>query len=884
MRADEIRQRFLGFFEDRGHRVVASSSLIPNDPTLLLTNAGMNQFKPFLLGIQDPPYPRAVTSQKVFRAPDIDNVGHTARHLTFFEMLGNFSFGDYFKRDAIAWAYELITEGYGIDPGRLWVTVFESDEEAAEAWADGVGMPRERIVRRGRFDEQGEPANFWWMHTAGPCGPCSEIFVDRGAAYGPEGGPNVDEDRFCEIWNLVFMQDECDSEAEVVRPLPKQNIDTGSSLERVAMVLQDRANVFETDLMRPLLAVAEELTGHPYGRDDRTDVALRIMAEHGRATTFLMADGVLPSNEGRGYVLRREIRRLVTYARRLGVERPVMPDLVEATVARMSEAYPELRTNEAFVQQIAASEEEHFLATYRHGMTLFEQEVGSAKSSGTGVFPGEAAFRLHDTFGFQEQLTIELAADEGLAVDTETFAALMDEQRDRARKAATKGDFAEGAIGEIAARSGPTEFVGYERLDADGRIAGLIVDGAPAEVAGEGRRVRVVLDRTPLYAEGGGQVGDTGSVRTSTGLVRVTDTKPGPGGTIVHDGIVEAGEVRAGDDAHAEVDREFRAGTARAHTATHVIHHTIRQMLGDHARQAGSLIKPGDLRFDFSHFEAIPAETFEEIEAIANRRLTADDPVRIYETTFDVARNEGAIALFEEKYGDLVRVVEVGDYSIELCGGTHVHHTGQIGFVRLVQEASIGSGMRRLEALVGAEAVRHVNVERRLLEEVAGALGSGDPTQAPDRARRAVARIKQLESELGKIRRADQEGEVASLASDATQVDGTDLWWVERVYEGRTAGELREMALALRGRFAGRAVAVVLGAAHDGTAQLVASCTNELLERGVTPASILEEAAKAIGGGAGGKGPVAIAGGRRVEGLREAMAVARGRFESLARP
>ena len=879
MQGHQIRSLFRTFFEERGHAAVASSSLVPDDPTLLLTGAGMNQFKPYLLGVQEPPYPRATTSQKVFRAVDIDNVGHTDRHLTFFEMLGNFSFGDYFKERAIPWAYELVTSGYGIDPGRMWVTVYEQDDDAASIWLE-TGLPPERIVRRGRFDAKGEPANFWWMHLAGPCGPCSEIFVDRGERFGPEGGPNVDEDRFCEIWNLVFMQDECDDQANVIRPLPRKNIDTGSSLERVAMVLQDRANVFETDLLRPLLATAEELTGHAYGQGERADVSLRIMAEHGRATTFLIADGVRPSNEGRGYVLRRMIRRLVTNARRLGVDRPVMPDLVATTVRVMAEAYPDLKANEAFVLQIAGSEEEHFLGTYRHGMVLFEQEVGKAKASGTGVFPGQAAFRLHDTYGFQEQLTTELAAEEGLKVDEAEFARLMQEQRDRARERRKKGGFAEEDLASVAAEVGRTEFVGYERLESDGRVAGIVTDGGRVDVAGEGDQVRVVLDRTALYAEGGGQVGDAGEIRAPGGVVRVRETKAGPGGTIVHEGVVESGEIRAGDDAHAEVDREFRAGTTRAHTATHVIHHTIRAILGDHARQAGSLIRPGDLRFDFSHYEAVPRETFEQVEEIANGRLLQDDPVRAFETTFEEARNEGAIALFEEKYGDIVRVVEVGDYSIELCGGTHVRHTGQVGMVRLVQEGSIGSGMRRLEALVGPDAVRHVNVERRLLEEVSEALGGGDPSLAPERARQRVAEVKRLQSELGRIRREQQAGEVAALAAGAAPLGGDGVW-VERTYEGRSADELRELALALRGRLAGRPAVAVLGSANDGSAVLVAAATDEAIAKGIEAPRVLATAAKAIGGGAGGKPPLAFAGGRNAAGLGEAVGLARGAFESL---
>jgi alanyl-tRNA synthetase len=871
MDGNEIRRRFLHFFEDRGHRVVPSSSLIPNDPTLLLTNAGMNQFKSYLLGIEEPPYPRAATSQKVFRAVDIDNVGHTDRHLTFFEMLGNFSFGEYFKENAIPWAYELVTDGYGIDPDRLWVTVYDLDDEAADIWVDVAGVPAERIVRRGRFDAHGEPANFWWMHTAGPCGPCSEIFVDRGSKYGPEGGPDVDEDRFCEIWNLVFMQDECDGQGEVLRPLPKQNIDTGSSLERVAMVLQGVANVFETDLFQPLLAVAEELTGHPYGRDEKTDVALRIMAEHGRATTFLMADGVLPSNEGRGYVLRREIRRLVTHARKLGVDRPVMGELVEATVELMGEAYPDLVSRKPFVLQVAASEEEHFGGTYRQGLTLFEGEVNEARSGGGGTFSGAAAFRLHDTHGFPLEITLELAAEEGLAVDTDEFARLMGQQRERAKKAAKKGDFAEGALGELAASIGPTEFVGYERLSTESRVKGMLVDGQPGEAAGEGAAVQLLLDRTPFYAEGGGQIGDVGVIRTPGGLVRVTDTRPGLGGVTVHSGVVESGEVRTGDEARAEVDAGRREATARSHTATHVLHHTLRQLLGEHARQAGSLVAPGRLRFDFTHYEPLPRQALEEVEALANARLAADQPVRAYETTADFARSQGAIALFGEKYGDIVRVVEVGDYSIELCGGTHVRHTGEVALIRLLNEGSIGSGFRRIEALTGPDALKQVNLERRLLEEITEAIGAGDPNVAPERVRQALARVKQLESELGKLRRADQALEIDQLAARAQEVDGVKLV-VARV-DGTDESALREIAPRVASKLAGRdgRGAVVLGMAGERGARLVGSVTGGLFAS-VSARQLLEAAAKQIGGGAGGKDTLAMAGGPNVAALDQALA------------
>jgi alanyl-tRNA synthetase len=870
--ADDIRRGFLGFFEERGHRLVPSSSLIPPAETgLLLTTAGMVQFIPYLLGLQGPPYARATTSQKSFRAVDIDNVGHTDRHLTFFEMLGNFSFGDYFKREAIVWAHELVTEGYGIDPGRIWVTVYESDEEAMEGWVDGAGFPVERIVRRGRFDEQGEPANFWWTHRAGPCGPCSEIFVDRGPRHGAEGGPNVDEERYCEIWNLVFMQDECDDEANILRPLPRQNIDTGSSLERVAMVLQDVDNVFETDLLRPLLAVAEKLTGKRYRQDERADVSLRVIAEHGRATTFLMADGVLPSNEGRGYVLRRMLRRMITHARRLGVDRPITADLIGTTVELMGEAYPELVENQAFVVRVAASEEERFVGTFQHGMTLFEEEVRKARALGRGDLPAEAAFRLHDTFGFQQQLTRELAAEEGLSVDTAEFDRLMEEQRRRGQEAAKKGDASGGALGEISSATGPTESLAYERLRADGRLVGLVADGAGTEVAEEGQTVQVVLDRTPFYAEGGGQVGDAGIIRTASGVVEIAETRPGPGGLIVHEGRVASGEIRAGEEAEAEVDEEFRAGTTRSHTATHVLHHTLRQVLGEHARQAGSLITPGRLRFDFTHYDTLSRDLLEEIEGIANGRLGSDDPVRAYETTMEFARSQGAVALFGEKYGDLVRVVEVGDYSKELCGGTHVHHTGEVAFLRILHEASIGSGFRRIEALTGLDALKHVNAERRLLEQIASELGASDPAQAPERIRHLLAEHKRLQAELGKIQRASLSDEVDALVTRARDVDGVKLI-VERV-DGKTEAEIRELAPRIASRLSDGGAdrgAVVLGIATEKGARIVASVTGGLFSS-VTARRLLEGAGKRIGGGVGGKDRLAFAGGPKADAVDDAL-------------
>ena len=881
MQGSEIRRTFLTFFEERGHRIAPSSSLIPSVPGLLVANAGMNQFVPYFLGHEQPPFARATSSQKCMRTPDIENVGHDARHLTFFEMLGNFSFGDYFKREAITWAHELVTERYGIGHDRLWVTVFEADRDAERIWIEEAGIPADRIVRRGKLDRHGDLGNFWWMHAAGPCGPCSEIYVDRGSRYGPDGGPDVDEERFLEIWNLVFIQDECDEHSNVIRELPRKNIDTGSSLERVAVVLQDAESVFDTDLLRPLVETAQSLTGHTYGKDDLTDVSLRIIAEHGRAVTFLIADGVLPSNEGRGYILRRMLRRLVTHARRLGVDRPVLSRLVETTVDGFSETYPELAENKAFVLQVAASEEEHFGSTYRQGIHLLEEEVRTAKDAGSGVLSGDVAFRLHDTFGFQEQLTIELAAEEGLAVDTERFATLMEEQRARAREAVKRSDLTEGTLADVAQTSGPTEFVGYERLDAEARVVGLIEGGERRDVVPQGGRVRVVLNRTPFYAEGGGQVGDAGTIRAGTGTVHVTGTRPGPGGTIVHEGVVERGEIRSGEQVEAVVDADRRAATARSHTGTHVLHHTLRTFLGEHARQAGSLVAPGRLRFDFTHFEAVPRDALEEVEYMANRRLAEDSPVRAYETTFDFARSQGAIALFGEKYGDIVRVVEVGDYSVELCGGTHVHHTGEVALLRVVSEGSIGSGFRRVEALVGPDALKQVNMERRLLEEIMEAVGAGDPAQAPERVRQGISRIKQLESELGKLRRAEQAGEADALASRAVSLDGGVKLVVEQV-RGVDESALRDLAARVGSKLAGSGdrAAVVLGTAGDRGARLVASITGGLASE-LSARQLLEPAARAIGGGAGGKDTLAMAGGPNGGALEKALGTIPARLTEL---
>jgi alanyl-tRNA synthetase len=789
---------------------------------------------------------------------DIDNVGHTARHLTMFEMLGNFSFGDYFKRESCGWGFELVTEVYGIEPDRIWVTVYESDDEAEGIWRD-IGIPADRIVRRGKED------NYWWTHAAGPAGPCSEIYVDRGPKYGAEGGPAVDEERFIEIWNHVFMQEEVDDRSQLVGELPEKNIDTGSSVERLATVLQDVDNIFETDLMRPLLEVAESLSGSRHGEEPSTDVSLKVIAEHGRATTFLIADGVLPSNQGRGYVLRRMLRRVVSHARRLGIEGPVVEQLADRTVELFGDAYPELVENRSQVKQVAASEEERFAGTLRQGMSLLEAEIGKAK--GAGVLSGDVVFKLHDTFGFPRELTRELLDDEGLSIDEERFESLMAEQRDRARRAAKK-EHAEDELTEVASSAGPTQFLGYQTLEAEGNLAALLLDGERSGVAEEGQDVRFVLDRTPFYAESGGQVADHGYVRTGGGLIRVVDAQWGPGDMIVHVGVVQSGEVREGEDVHAEVDRVRREATTRSHTATHVVHWTLRHVLGEHARQAGSLVAPGRLRFDFPHHSAVPRDLLAQAEEVANHRLAEDALVRIYETTFEEAKNQGALALFGERYGEFVRVVEVGDYSIELCGGTHVPRTGNVAIVRILGEGSIGAGMRRVEALVGPDALKEWTAEHVILEEVSELLRA-EPPAVPDRVRGLLERVKRYESELGKISAAQRAELIEQIASRASDV--ADATVVTAIHDG-DAGELRELAQGAVARLENaNGAAVVLGSARGGGALIVAACSKRLVGRGVTAPLLLEPAAVAIGGRAGGKPILGTAGGPNGAAVSEAV-------------
>jgi alanyl-tRNA synthetase len=859
-----IRNRFLAFFDERGHTRVPSSSLVPNDPTLLLTNAGMNQFKPYFLGEQQPPFDRAISVQKCFRTTDIEEVGKTTRHLTFFEMLGNFSFGDYYKAEASAWAWELVTDVYGMDPELLWVTIYETDDEALQVWVDGVGVRPERVVRRGRKD------NFWSMGVAGPCGPCSEIFFDRGDAYGPPSdlGPAGNEERYVEIWNLVFMQNECNAAIDPVAELPKKNIDTGMGVERTALVLQNASSIYETDTLGGLVAAAQALTGKVYGRDERADSGLLILADHGRALTFLIADGVLPSNEGRGYVLRRIIRRAVRHARLLGRSEPVLPGLVAATEELMGDAYPELGERRDFILEVVGREEERFDSTLKQGLSLLETEMSTAKGGGATTVSGDVAFRLHDTFGFPIDVTRDIATEAGLDVDEEGFTKLMTEQRERAR--AARRDAQKKGTDPVAAAlleaQGPTEFIGYEHLNTSGRVVGISggVEGAP--LASEGDEVDLVLDRTVFYAEGGGQVGDRGVIRGPSGVAEVIDTRRLVPSLTGHRVKVLSGEIAVGDEVEASVDAGWRRGSERAHTATHILHWILRDRLGEHATQAGSLVEPGRLRFDFHHFEPLGDGRVSEIAGELTDRVMKDDTTRAYETSFDFARSIGAMAIFGEKYGDFVRVVEVGDYSKELCGGTHVPHTTQIGVVVVTGEESVGANLRRIEALVGYEGVRFLEQRANTLQRVAESLKT-NPDEIEERVEKLLATQKEMERRINEIEKRSAESDAAELAGAAVDVDGARL-----VVARRDVGvdALRSLAQSLKGRL-GSGV-VVLGTGGEGRANLVGAVTKDLVERGISARDLLGAGAALLGGGAGGKPDLAISGGPSEDRLDEAMA------------
>ncbi len=873
MRSEEIRTRFLQHFERNGHVVVPSASLIADDPTLLLVNAGMVPFKPFFLGELPSPWPRATSVQKCVRTLDIDEVGKTTRHGSFFQMAGNFSFGDYFKQGAIEMAWDLVTKstgdgGYGLPDDKLWITVYQDDDEAYELWRK-VGVPAERIQRLGMGP------NFWSMGVPGPCGPCSEINLDRGPAYGAEGGPAVNGERYLELWNLVFMQYErgpggSKDDFPIVGELPKQNIDTGMGMERMATILQGVDNLYEIDTSRTILDRASELTGAVYGRDHEADVRLRVVADHVRTAVMLIGDGITPTNEGRGYVLRRIVRRAIRAMRLLGAHDPTMRELVDATIGAMGPQYPELHTESARIHAVAEAEEGSFLETITRGVHLFDTAVPEAKAAG-GVLSGAKAFQLHDTYGFPIDLTLEMAAEQGLSVDEQGFRSLMAEQRRRAKEdsqAKKTGHVDVSAYRGLLDQAGATEFTGYEEVTSDARVRGLLVDGVTARAAGEGASVELVLDRTPFYAEAGGQLADQGRIVLADGTVlEVEDVQRSLPELVVHRARVLTGEVTVGSEAQALVDVERRKAVSRAHTSTHLVHQALRSALGPQAAQAGSLNAPGRFRFDFSSPGAVPQSVLHDVEQEINEIALADLEVRAFVTTQEEAKRLGAIALFGEKYGDAVRVVEVGDYTRELCGGTHAHRSGQLGMVKLLSESSIGSGVRRVEGLVGLDAYAYLAKEHVLLSQLASTF-KVPSDEVPDRVAAALERLRDVEKELSTLKAGAVLQQAGQLAAAAKDLGG--LWYVGVEVPAGTPGDLlRSLALDVRGRLSGPGA--VLVASGGERASLVAAVNEGGRGRGLSANDLLRSAAPAVDGKGGGKDDVAQGGGTNPAGIGRAL-------------
>ncbi|RLA85146.1 MAG: alanine--tRNA ligase [Deltaproteobacteria bacterium] len=849
--SEKIRRTFLEFFASRGHEVVESSSLIPrDDPTLLFTNAGMVQFKRVFLQQEKRPYNRATSCQKCLRAGgkhnDLENVGRTLRHHTFFEMLGNFSFGDYFKREAIQMAWELLTGVFGLPEERLWVSIHYQDQEAGELWREIAGIPEERIVPLGDED------NFWAMGDTGPCGPCSEIIIDQGEEMGcgrPDCGPSCDCDRYLELWNLVFMQFERDQGGEL-RPLPRPCIDTGMGLERITAVLQGVRSNFDTDLFSGIIGRIEELTGVSYGSDPRKDVSIRVIADHARAVAFLVADGVLPSNEGRGYVLRRIIRRALRHGYLLDLRAPFLTRVIERVREKMSPIYPELEESKGLIDEICRREEGRFTETLERGLQLLQQEMEELKERGQRVIPGELAFKLYDTYGFPLDLTEEVAREEGFTVDMEAFEQSMQRQRERG-KASWRGEIPERVL------SGPeglrSTFVGYEVLEAEGCVLAIFKGSESVEEAKEGEEIGIITDITPFYPEGGGQVGDRGLIEGEGSLMEVRGTER-VGESILHLGRMRQGRIRKGQRVRLKVDASLRMATARNHTATHLLHATLREVLGGHVRQAGSLVEPKRLRFDFTHFEALSEETLKEIERRVNLRIMEDHPVTVEILDLEEALRRGALALFGEKYGERVRLVEVGEVSKELCGGTHVERTGQIGAFKILSESAVASGVRRIEAVTGEEAIRYVESLEADFSEIADLLGierqrvslQATRENVKRRIRQVLEDRRQLEEKVRELSRRLARGTTGDL--EIREIKGIKV--AKMKLEGLDPSALREMGDQIKARLGSGIVA--LGTERDGKGILVIMVTKDLAPS--RPANrILLKVLQTVGGKGGGK-------------------------------
>ena len=871
MESAEIRSRWLRFFESDNrqgltHTVVPSASLIADDPNLLLVNAGMVPFKPFFLGEVTPPYKRATSVQKCVRTLDIDEVGKTTRHASFFQMCGNFSFGDYFKEGAIALAWELLTRpiadgGYGFPEEKLWVTVYLDDDEAAEIWHKQIGVPKERIQRRDMAD------NFWSMGVPGPCGPCSEIYYDRGPAYGVEGGPIADENRYLEVWNLVFMQNERGAGGgkdgyPILGELPAKSIDTGLGLERTAALLQGVENIYEIDTTIQILNLASELTGVKYGASEKSDVSLRVIADHARTSAMLIGDGVTPGNEGRGYVLRRMMRRTIRNMRLLGSMDPIMSELTVAAIGAMGPQYPELVSDKNRILAVSASEEESFLQTLKSGTQIFDVSSAALKKSKSSVLPGEDVFKLHDTYGFPFDLTLEMAREEGLSVDEDGFRRLMKEQKDRAKadaKSKKSGHTDVSVYRSIADKSGKTEFLGYTSISSESTLTGVLVDGVGVASASEGDDVEIILNRTPFYAEGGGQLADGGRITLSSGaVIEIDDVQSPVPGVSVHRGRVVNGTVEVGAAALAEIDSERRAAISRAHTATHMVHKAFREVLGETATQAGSENSPGRFRFDFPATGAVSASILNDVESRVNTLLLENLEVTAESMSQAKAKEIGAMALFGEKYGDVVRVVSVGDWARELCGGTHVSRSGQLGVVKLLGESSIGAGVRRVEALVGVDAYKFLAREHILLNSLTDLIKGSRAEELPERIADMLNKMKEIEKELAAVRSAQALSQVGDLAKSATVINGhTFIGTV--MSDGVSGDDLRKIAIDLRSQSANSVVALLSN--NDGKPVLVVAVSDQSRAAGVKAGALVKIGSTVLGGGGGGKDDFAQGGG-----------------------
>jgi alanyl-tRNA synthetase len=868
LKANELRKLFLDYYAAKGHTIVPSSALVPrNDPTLLFTNAGMVQFKGLFLGEETRSYKRAVTSQKCMRAGgkhnDLENVGHTARHHTFFEMLGNFSFGDYFKRDAIAFAWEFLTTVVKLPKEKLWVTIYNDDDEAFQLWQDIAGVAADRIVRLGEKD------NFWSMGDTGPCGPCSEILIDQGSEVGcgkKTCAVGCDCDRYLEIWNLVFMQFNRDSSGTLT-PLPKPSIDTGMGLERLSAVVQGVKSNFETDLFQPIIKQIAARAGVPYHKDQQTDISYQVIADHLRAMTFLISDGVLPSNEGRGYVLRRVIRRASRYGRLIGIDKPFLYKLTGVIVDEMREAYPELVDGREHVAKLVLLEEERFATTLSSGLALLNEAVAKIKNEQKNVIPGDILFKLYDTFGFPLDLVTDMARDMDLRLDEEGYRRAMQEQRDKARAswAGSGQETIKPVYKEIAAAAGKPVFTGYDILQDNGQIKAMIKGDVSVTELHEGDEAEILLDRTPFYAESGGQVGDRGDLLGEAAKFTVDATIRPHGDIIVHKGTLKKGVLKVGDTVLARVDETGRGDTARHHTATHLLHATLRYVLGDHVKQAGSLVSADRLRFDFTHYTALTDRELGRVEELVNEYIIQNHPVETLVMDVDEAVASGAMALFDEKYGDQVRVVTVKDVSKELCGGTHTHASGDIGVFKILSEVGIAAGVRRIEAVAGRRAYEAFKREELSLREIAQLLKTTDLDVAP-RVEKLVAQIRGLEKELDQFKHKFQSSQAGDIIGEARDINGIRV--LAKRADGMDAKDLRDFGDKLRDKLGSGVLA--LGTAKDDKVSLIVMVSKDLTKR-YQAGQIIKEMATLIGGTGGGKPDLAQAGGKDAAKLDAAL-------------